>query len=231
MRILLVEDHRSLSELLEEQFSRAGYIVDAASTGADALSAIRRVEYDVMILDLGLPKMDGITVLKSVRTSADSALPVIILTARDDVESRIEGLNEGADDYVAKPFDWGELEARVRAVLRRPGPRRGEILEFENLSLDAARKDARVNGEQLDLARREYALLEELLRAAPRIVVKDQLEDRLYTVNETVTPNAIEATVSRLRKKLAVLDADVRIATVRGIGYKMLPGPAGADVP
>lgn len=230
MRILLVEDHVSLSDMLEEQFARAGYIVDTARDGADALSSIKRIAYDVVVLDLGLPKMDGVEVLRSVRSSASRSLPIIVLTARDDIESRIAGLNAGADDYVVKPFDWGELEARVRAVLRRPGRLQSEILHFGNVSLEAARKDARVNDVAVELARREYALLEELLRAAPRVVIKDQLEDRLYTVNEAVTPNAIEAIVSRLRKKLSSLDADVKIVTVRGIGYKMLMGAAADDV-
>lgn len=230
MKILLVEDNISLAEMLEEQFVRAGYIVDAARTGADALNAIKDVPYDVVVLDLGLPELDGLSVLKNIRSSSDYTPPVVILTARDDVDSRILGLDSGADDYVVKPFDWGELEARVRAVSRRPGLRRSETLKLGNVTLEAARKDARVDDLAIDLARREYALLEELLKAAPRVVIKDKLEDRLYAVNEAVTPNAIEAIVSRLRKKLASLQANVEIITVRGIGYKMLMGAPGNEM-
>lgn len=224
MKILLVEDHATLREMVGEHLSQVGFVVDTAATGDDALAALRAVNYDGMILDLGLPTIDGMAVLKATRAAQDSLVPIIILTARDELESRLQGLNSGADDYVVKPFDMLELEARLRAVLRRPGPRRPETMVRGNLQLDSSTRHVSVLEQTVDLARREFALREDLLRAAPRIVVKDQLEDRLYSFDQDVTPNAIEAVVSRLRKKLIAAGANVKIDTVRGIGYRILDG-------
>lgn len=224
MKILVVEDHATLREMVAEHLSRVGFVVDTASTGDDALAALRSVNYDGMILDLGLPTIDGMAVLKTAHASQDYPVPIIILTARDELESRLQGLNSGADDYIVKPFDMLELEARLRAVLRRPGTRRPDILERGNLRLDGATLHLSVLSKTVDLARREYVLLEDLLRAAPRIVIKDHLEDRLYSFDQDVTPNAVEAVVSRLRKKLIVAGANVKIDTVRGIGYRILDG-------
>jgi two-component system, OmpR family, response regulator QseB len=224
VKILLVEDHTTLREMIAEHLSRVGFVVDTAATGGDALSALRLVNYDGMILDLGLPTIDGMTVLTSVRAAQNNTVPIIILTARDELENRLRGLNSGADDYLVKPFDMLELEARLRAVRRRPGARRSSILEQGNVQLDSSTHHASVLGQTVDLARREFALLEDLLRAAPRIVIKDQLEDRLYSFDQDVTPNAIEAVVSRLRKKLIAAGANINIQTVRGIGYRILAG-------
>ncbi|MBB6510605.1 DNA-binding response OmpR family regulator [Rhizobium soli] len=230
MKLLLVEDHLSLAEMLMDQFSRAGYTVDAVRTGDQALLLVEANDYDAMLLDLGLPGQDGMSVLRTVRSSGRKRLPIIVLTARDDIRNRIDGLDAGADDYVTKPFDWGELEARVRAVLRRPSELAPELFEFGNVSIAPARMEVQVGGRPLALARRELALLDELLRAAPRILVRDRLEDRLYTMNEAVTPNAIEAIASRLRKSLAAADADIRIATVRGVGYRLVESKSSDDV-
>ncbi|MFC5357387.1 response regulator transcription factor [Azospirillum himalayense] len=221
MRLLLVEDHQALSEMVADHLERVGFVVDSVGSAEDAITALGIMRYDGIVLDLGLPGASGMAVLEHVRQRASHGVPVLILTARDALESRLAGLNAGADDYLVKPFDLRELEARLRAVLRRPGPRRTESFELGNLTFDVSSWDARVDARSLELGRKEFALLEELMRSAPRIVIKDQLEDRLYAIHEAVTPNAIEAIVSRLRKKLQAAGARVQIATVRGVGYKM----------
>ena len=224
MKILLVEDHDPLASLLEEHLYRSGFVIDRVADGADALQALKMVNYDGMILDLGLPTLDGLSVLKSVRSDRQLSLPVIILTARDEIGDRIDGLNSGADDYIVKPFEVLELEARLRAVLRRPGARADATLSLGNLFMDVTRLDVRVEEATLMLARREFVLLEELLKSYPGVIAKDKLEDKLYSFDESVTPNAVEAVVSRLRRKLISARATLRISTVRGIGYRLLPG-------
>jgi two-component system, OmpR family, response regulator QseB len=163
--------------------------------------------------------------LLRLRAGAQEMLPTLILTARDGLPHRIAGLNEGADDYILKPFDLAEFEARLRAVLRRPGTRHAPALAFGDLSIDAAARDARVGERVLPLTRREAALVEALVRNGDRIMVRDALADRLYGFQDDVSDNALEATVSRLRRKLASAGSHVRIETVRGIGYR-LHGPA-----
>jgi two-component system, OmpR family, response regulator QseB len=184
------------------------------------------VAYDGLILDLGLPDADGMTVLSEARARTAGILPVLLVTARDALEDRVRGLNAGADDYIVKPFELLELEARLRAVLRRPGTRDELALCCGRLAFDPASRQATVGGVVLDLTRRETDLLEELLRAAERVVVKDVLEDRMYSFGEPVTANALEAAVSRLRKRLASTEAGVRVETKRGIGYRLVVGEA-----
>ena len=224
MRLLLVEDNRGLSEMVADHLRKAGFAVDAMATAEEAFAAMAVAQYDGIILDLGLPGADGMTVLEKARNGTALGTPVLILTARDGLESRLKGLNAGADDYLVKPFNLLELEARLRAVLRRPGRRRSDLLEYGDLTFNVPSCEVRVNDRPVDLARREFALLEELMRAAPQIVIKDQLEDRLYAFHERVTPNAIEAIVSRLRKKIQTAGGKMRIVTVRGVGYKLVLG-------
>jgi len=221
MRILLVEDHPTLREVIRDHLTGRGFVVDAFAGGQDALAAVEVVGYDALILDLGLPDMDGLDLLVRIRTLAGSALPALIVTARDAVPERVRGLDAGADDYLVKPFDLMELEARLRAVLRRPGDRRMELLSLGRLRLDRARREASVDDVPLALQRRELALLDQLLRADGRVVVRDLLEERLYGLEEAVTPNALEALVSRLRRKLEAAQCGVRIETRRGIGYRL----------
>jgi two-component system, OmpR family, response regulator QseB len=226
MRVLLVEDHPALREMIASHLARRGFAVDAVPCAKDAYAALAVVAYDGLVLDLGLPDADGMTVLSEARARTAGTLPVLLVTARDALEDRVRGLNAGADDYIVKPFELLELEARLRAVLRRPGTRDELALCCGRLAFDPASRQATVGGVVLDLTRRETDLLEELLRAAERVVVKDVLEDRMYSFGEPVTANALEAAVSRLRKRLASTEAGVRVETKRGIGYRLVVGEA-----
>jgi two-component system, OmpR family, response regulator QseB len=224
MRVLFVEDHAAMREIVSAHLRDRGFAVDAVNRGEDALAALSAIPYDAIILDLGLPDMDGMDVLRRLRGNGSARPPALILSARDHLDDRLEGLNAGADDYILKPFDLAELEARLRAVLRRPGTRREITHEFGDLTFDPAGRTAAVAGAPLELARREAALLEELIRSAGRIVVRDVLEDRLYGFDDDVSANALEAAVSRLRRKLANAGSVVRIETTRGIGYSLRIG-------
>lgn len=198
-----------------------GFVVDPVASGEDALLAIRRWHYDAVVLDLGLPGIDGMAVLRRVRGEIRSAVPILVLTARDAVPDRVGGLDAGADDYVLKPFNLEEFDARLRAVMRRNVPLRPALLQCGRLTLDPWVREASVEGNRLELTRRELGLLEELMRGAGRTVVRDRLEDQLYGFEEPVSGNALEATVSRLRRRLATASSDVSILTVRGIGYRL----------
>lgn len=226
MRVLLVEDHVSLREMVADHLCRRGFVVDAVEGAEQAQAAVAATSYDALILDLGLPDGDGMTVLREARVRTGGRLPALILTARDAVEDRISGLNAGADDYIVKPFDLQELEARLRAVLRRPGVRDGLILRCGELAFDPVSRQASVREGPFELTRREASLLEELMSADGRVVVRDVLEERLYSFDEPVTANALEAVVSRLRKRLVAAHSGSRIETRRGIGYRLVVAEA-----
>ena len=217
MRILIAEDDSLLAEGLARSLRDSGYAVDCVKTGAEADSATAAFEFDLLILDLNLPKMSGLEVLKRLR-SRGRELPVLILTAQSGVEDRVRGLDLGADDYLAKPFALEELKARVRALTRRTT---GTPMLFRHggLSYDPIGKVARINGEVVDLSARESTLLEMLVQRAGRWVSKGQLLDHLCEWGEEVSTNAIEVYVHRLRKKLRT--AGVEIVTVRGLGYRV----------
>ncbi|CAM4241681.1 Two-component system response regulator [Comamonas aquatilis] len=221
MKLLVVEDHQDLRALLQAHLERMGFAVDTAATGRDALDAMAVSDFDALILDLGLPDMDGMQVL-ACSEKRRRRIPCIILSARDALESRLAGLNRGADDYVLKPFDMAELEARVRVVLRRARGCEEPRLSLGNVVFETIARHATVNGKQIELQRREAMLLEEMLSVWPRIVVKERMEEHLYASRESVTLNAVEALISRLRRKLRDGGADVLIDTVRGVGYRMV---------
>lgn len=222
MKLLIVEDDVALRDLVVEHLEGAGYTVDAVGRADEALAALRLSDYDLLLLDLGLPDGDGDFLLVETRMMTQGALPIVIFTAREALHERLAMLNAGADDFILKPFDLLELEARLRAVLRRPGRRRDNRLSCGDLSFDLVSRTADVSGRELSLSRREGALVEELLRACERTVVREALEERLYAFREPVTPNALEALVSRLRRRLLAAGANVTIKTVRGIGYRLV---------
>lgn len=215
MRILIAEDDTIIADGLSRSLRRGGYAVDCAYTGADADTALMTSSYDLLILDLGLPKLPGLEVLKRLR-ARNSQLPVLILTALDGTGDRVKGLDLGADDYMVKPFELAELEARVRALTRRSAGT-APVMQFGQLTYDQVGRVAQINGLVLDLSARELGLLEILLSRAGRLVSKDQLVDHLCGWGEEVSHNAIEVYVHRLRKKLEA--GGVRIVTVRGLGY------------
>ena len=216
MRILIAEDDAVLADGLGRSLRAAGYVVDVVVDGAAADSALSAQSFDLLILDLGLPRMAGLEVLRRMR-QRQSAVPVLILTAADSVEQRVRGLDLGADDYMAKPFALTELEARVRALTRRAAGGAQNLLRLGPLTLDTAGHVAYLNEQLLDLSARELGLLEVLLKRAGRLVSKDQLVDHLCEWGDEVSNNAIEVYVHRLRRKLET--GGVRIVTVRGLGY------------
>jgi len=216
MRILVVEDDPVLGDGLSRSLRHAGYAVDTAQDGKLADDLLSVHAFDLVVLDLGLPGLDGLEVLRRMRRRP-SAAPVLILTARDAVEDRVAGLDLGADDYMVKPFNLAELEARVRALVRRAQSATTAHLTHGALTLDTAARRAFVGDDALELSAREVALLEALLLSSGRVVSKDQLADRLYGVSDEVGPNAIEVFVHRLRRKIE--PAGVVIRTIRGLGY------------
>ena len=218
MHVLLVEDDVSLSDGIARILLGAGHAVEARATGSDALEATRSRRFDLMLLDIGLPGIDGYEVLRRLRSEQD-ATPVLVLTARDHINERVYGLDLGADDYLAKPFAMAELGARVRALLRRAQMRSSPRITHGPLSMDKAARRAYLAGEQLDLAAREWAVLEVLLQKVEKIVSKDSIINWVAGWDGELSPNAVEVYISRLRAKLE--PAGIHIRTVRGFGYML----------
>jgi two-component system OmpR family response regulator len=216
MRILLVEDDKPLSDALSRSLREANHAVDCVFRGKDALNAVLDEQTDLIILDLGLPDIDGLDVLKSVRRKRKS-MPVIILTARDKTTDKILGLDAGADDYLPKPFDIEELLARLRVIERRQGTAATSIIAINTVSLDTQTLDLSVGETTVTLPRRELMLLKALMENAGRIQSKQKLESRLYEWGEEVASNTIEVHIHHLRKKLP----ENFIKTIRGVGYSI----------
>jgi DNA-binding response OmpR family regulator len=217
MRILLVEDDTLLGDGLQATLRQAGYTVDWVRDGRDAKHAALSEPYAAIVLDLGLPGMDGLAVLRGLR-DAHSAVPVLILTARDTVTDRVKGLDSGADDYLVKPFDTTELQARIRALIRRAGGRGLPVLRHGPVTLDPAAHAVTLHGEPVALTAREFAVLQELLENRGRVLSRTQLEQSLLGWDEELSSNAMEVHIHNLRRKLG----DEVIKTVRGVGY-MIP--------
>ena len=217
-RILLVEDDAALSRGVIALLKAAGHAADAAEDGQTALMLAASEPYGMIILDIGLPDMSGFEVLKKLRARADRS-PVLILTARDQVSDRVSGLDLGADDYLLKPFDGGELCARVRALLRRNHGDPSPLLTIGALTLDRSRAVAEIGGRALDLRRREWAVLDRLAARCGEIVPKERLISEIFSFDEAVAPNAIEVHIARLRRKLEPDGPAIR--TVRGLGYML----------
>jgi two-component system OmpR family response regulator/two-component system response regulator QseB len=216
MRVLLVEDDALLGEGLRAGLRQAGFDVDWVRDGPDALHAAATEPFVAVVLDLGLPGMDGLAVLRRLRAGG-SAIPILVLTARDAVGDRVTGLDAGADDYVVKPVDLAELAARLRALVRRACGEAAPALRRGALELDPAARRVRFGGRPVELSAREFALLHELMLNAGRVLSREQLEARLYSWGREVESNAIEVHVHHLRRKLA----PGLIRTIRGVGYLM----------
>ncbi|MDX1781124.1 MAG: response regulator transcription factor [Thalassovita sp.] len=216
MRIAIVEDNTSVANGIAYRLQDRGHATDILHDGRDAMEFLKSDENDAVILDINLPGMDGLAILKSMRARGDNR-PVLLLTARDQTFDRVQGLDAGADDYLVKPFEMDELEARLRAISRRAPRAIASALTFETLSFDETARQATVNGTVLDLPRRELTLLEALLRANGNVSSKQALLDALYGTGADMEESAVEVIVSRLRKKLASFGYDIRAR--RGIGY------------
>jgi DNA-binding response OmpR family regulator len=214
MRVLVVEDDRMIAQGLQTALQQDGYTVDWIADGEGAAAALHSSRFDLVLLDLGLPRRNGLEVLRGLRRRGD-ATPVIILTARDDIQDRIDGLDAGADDYIVKPFDLDEVAARMRSVLRRASGRADPCIRVGSLSLNPATRVVERDGTPVPLSAHEYAVLEALLQRPGAILSRAQLEDRLYGWSAQVESNAVEVYIHALRRKLG----SEAIRTVRGVGY------------
>ena len=217
MRILIVEDDELVADALRRGLAEAGFAVDRVASAEQAEAAIATEEFDLAVVDIGLPKVDGLTLVRRLRRAGNS-LPVLILTARDGLADRVDALDLGADDYLTKPFELPEVAARCRALIRRTRSATSAELHIGTLTLDLKSRTAELGGQLLDVTRREWSILECLALDAGRVVRKEKLLRAIAGWDEELTPNAVEVYVSRLRGKLG--DA-VSIRTVRGLGYRL----------
>jgi len=215
MHVLLVEDDTVIADGIHRNLKAQGMVVDVVNNGIDALSTVQRSEISVMVLDIGIPGIDGFEVVRRLRGQGNH-LPVLLLTARDAIQDRVHGLELGADDYLVKPFATPELVARIKALVRRSAPE-AVRLQLAGLTLDQTSKRARVNEQQIELSVREWAVLEYLMQQVSRVVSKQQIIDAILPWGEDITLNAVEVYVSRIRIKIA--DAGISIRTIRGFGY------------
>ncbi|WP_270933140.1 response regulator [Falsiroseomonas oryzae] len=218
MRILLVEDDPALGRAVREHLALAGHAVDLVGSCADAEAALRPGDHALLLLDLGLPDGSGLGVLRAMRSRGDWR-PAIVLTARDQITDRIEGLKAGADDYLVKPFDLGELLARVQAVARRAAARPEREVRAGEAQLNLDDRRARLRGAEITLTAREWAVMERLLQRPGAVVSREQIEEAIYAYGAEIESNAVEVCISRIRKKLGS-DA---IDTLRGVGYRVRP--------
>lgn len=214
MRILLVEDDELLGDGLQIGLIQDGHAVDWIKDGEMANSVLHTDTFDAVILDVGLPKMSGLEVLRNLRTE-NNATPVLILTARDSVDDRVKGLDLGADDYLTKPFDLEEVLARLRALVRRSAGRASPTIVYKNVELDPAAHSVKVDNEEVKLSRREFALLHTLLSSPGKVISRNQMIESLYGWDEEIDSNALEVHIHHLRKKFG----NDLIRTIRGVGY------------
>ena len=220
MRLLLVEDDSMIGEAARQGLRQEGHTVDWVRDGREADAAVAAAPYDAVLLDLGLPRRDGLSLLKSWRAH-NVTVPVLIITARDAVSDRVSGLDAGADDYLVKPFDLDELSARVRAVARRRSGRAESVIRIGDLEIESSTKQVRWKGADVTLSPREYALLEALANRPGAFLTRAQLEERLYGWDEEIASNAVEVHIHGLRRKL---DPEL-IRNVRGMGYTLAKAP------
>jgi len=215
MRLLIVEDSETLAKGLKTTLKTAGFAVDIAHDGALGLNLLKVQQYDLLILDLGLPKIDGMDLLRHLRLT-NKTIPVLIISARDELDQRIKGLDLGADDYLCKPFILKEVTARVRALLRRSHHTLDTVINQGRLSLNTHTRSLKLDNRSIELHRRELSVLEYLLTHTDRVVSKEQIAEHICSFDDDINPVAIETYVSRLRKKL---DGALKLKTVRGLGY------------
>lgn len=219
MQILLVEDDRPLAQGLQKALQHQGYTVNHVASGQAALHVIKTERPDILILDIGLPDISGLSILKQLRDKQDM-LPVLLLTARDSTSDKVAGLDSGADDYLAKPFEMTELLARLRVLERRLASVKSTSITIGDVCLDTLQQAVTCKGNDVELSRREYMLLKNLMENAGRVQTRETLETRLYNWGEEVSSNALEVHIHHLRKKLG----DSFIKTIRGVGYKISTG-------
>ena len=222
MRILIVEDDLILADGLKSSLTQSGYAVDLMTSGTDADGVLAYQTFDLVLLDLDLPTLSGFEVLKRLRVRGNKT-PVLILTANDDIDNRVKGLDLGADDYLSKPFNLAELEARIRALIRRGQAGGSAIISVGKLQLDTTSRAATYNSASLNLSARELAVLEILMLKAGKVVNKEQMLEKLCNFDEDISDNALEVYLHRVRKKLE--HSDISIRTIRGLGY-LLESPS-----
>jgi DNA-binding response OmpR family regulator len=220
VRLLLAEDSERLQELLSESLKQAGYMLDVVATAAELFSSVAATKYDLLIIDLGLPDGDGLSAIRDLRATGMS-VPILIITARGSIDDRIVGLDSGADDYLIKPFNHAELLARIRALLRRPSELQGPVLRRGRTEFDQAKDEVRCSGRSIQLRLSERRLLSELMRRSGAVVAKSAIEGTLSQSSRDLSPNAVEALISRLRKALSDAGSGIVIETVRGVGYRL----------
>jgi len=223
MRLLVIEDNLELAELLRKGLNSAGFVADVVNTAGDARTALATTRFAAVVLDLGLPDGDGLSVLRDLRERKDTT-PVLVLTARSGVRERVTGLRSGADDYLVKPFAFEELVARIQALLRRPGDLLGQALNVGNVAFDTEARQVFVDQQPQFFSAREMAVLEILMRRSGRVVAKKLVEDHLFGLSSDGGSNAVEVYIHRLRRQLADAGAQVQIHTIRGVGYLIAEG-------
>lgn len=220
MRVLVVEDEPGVAQFVKQGLKEAGYAVDVAVDGMEGLSYARSADYDVIILDIMLPKMNGLEVLSEIRDHRIKT-PVLLLTARDGVDDRVQGLDTGADDYLVKPFAFPELLARVRALLRRPPLQSDAVLKAGDLKMDVARREVSRGGKSIDLSPREFSLLELLLRHSGQVLTRTQIIEHVWNFNFYSETKVVDVYIGYLRRKIDRDSEDSLIETIRGVGYRL----------
>ena len=220
MRILIVEDEAGVAGFVEQGLTEAGYAVDVARDGSEGLEYALAFEYDVMVLDIMLPKMNGLDLLHEIRDKRVKA-PVLLLTARDGVDDRVKGLDVGADDYLVKPFAFPELLARIRALLRRPPLQSGNLLRMNDLEMDVTRREVRRAGKKIELSPREFSLLELLLRHPNQVLTRTQIVEHVWNFDFYGDTNVVDVYIGYLRRKIDSGFVPPLIQTVRGVGYRL----------
>ena len=220
MRILVVEDEPSIANFVRQGLTEAGHAVDLAWNGRDGLAYALAAEYDVLVLDIMLPQMDGLALLRELRRQGDKT-PTLMLTAKDTVDDRVQGLDTGADDYLVKPFAFPELLARVRALLRRPPLQTGTTLQVGDLEMDTARREVRRNGRLIELSPREYAVLEYLMRHPNQVLTRTQIGEHVWNFDFYNESNVVDVYIGYLRRKVDKGERMSLFHTVRGVGYRI----------